>query len=107
MRRARRGPGTQLPDGADIDARYGLEPVFEPGDAPSTAGLEAFVTIDCPYCGECYRTPIDLTAGSASVVEDCQICCRPIELVLELDDQLEDLRLDCHIERRRRLVRNQ
>ena len=64
-------------DPPDIDARYGLEPVFEPGES---AELGRFIVVDCPYCGERYETPVDLTAGSFSYVEDCQVCCRPIEL---------------------------
>ncbi|HUO80637.1 MAG TPA: CPXCG motif-containing cysteine-rich protein [Steroidobacteraceae bacterium] len=71
--RRRVPPATQ----ADVDARYGLEPVFEPGDA---AELGRFIVVDCPYCGERFETAVDLTAGSFSYVEDCQVCCRPIEL---------------------------
>jgi hypothetical protein len=72
-------------DAALVDARYGLEPVYEPGR--SDAELSEFVTVDCPYCGERYATPVDLTAGSFSYVEDCQICCRPIELSGEVGAQ--------------------
>ncbi len=71
------------PDAAAVDALYGLEPVFEPGRAD--AALGGFVAVDCPYCGERYETPVDLTAGSFSAIEDCQICCRPIELDVEVD----------------------
>jgi hypothetical protein len=28
---------------------------------------------------------VDLSAGSTSYIEDCQICCRPIELGIEVD----------------------
>ena len=83
MRRTRDGPDPRL-DPKRIDALYGLEPVYEPG-RPGPA-LGAFVTINCPYCGERYETPVDLTAGSFSSIEDCQICCRPIELGVEVDD---------------------
>lgn len=34
--------------------------------------------ITCPYCGEVFDTPIDISAGSQEYIEDCQICCRPI-----------------------------
>jgi hypothetical protein len=69
-------------EAAVIDALYGLEPVYEPGR--SEAELSEFVTVDCPYCGERYDTPVDLTAGSFCYVEDCQVCCRPIELCGEV-----------------------
>ena len=47
------------------------------------------VTIHCPYCGEGYETTVDLSAGSQSYIEDCAVCCRPIEIVLRVDEQGE------------------
>ena len=72
-------------DPQSIDALYGLEPVFEPGGPGSSQATE-FVTIECPYCGECFETAVDLSAGSFTYVEDCQVCCQPIELVGEVDN---------------------
>lgn len=77
-------PGDKLDEQA-IDALYGLEPVFEPGGARS-AQMAEFVTIQCPYCGEQFGTVVDLSAGSFSYVEDCQVCCAPIELVGVVDE---------------------
>ena len=68
-----------------IDELYGLEPVYEP-DSPARAqqfGTE-FVSITCPYCWERYETQVDLTGGSFTYVEDCQVCCQPIELTCEV-----------------------
>lgn len=72
----------------DIDARYGLEPVFEPGsDDSSDISPERiqFRAVRCPYCGEIFETSLDVSAGPAVYVEDCQVCCRPIEFRLEVD----------------------
>ena len=44
------------------------------------------VSIQCPYCGESYETTVDLSAGSQRYVEDCAVCCRPIEVALRVDD---------------------
>ena len=41
-----------------------------------------FVEIVCPYCGESFETGVDASAGSTSYIEDCQVCCRPIEMDL-------------------------
>ena len=70
-----------------IDELYGLEPVYRP-DETSAARAEptVFVDVDCPYCAERYETQVDLTAGSFTYVEDCQICCQPIELYVEVND---------------------
>jgi hypothetical protein len=72
-------------DAAAIDTLYGLEPVFEPAAPVVAADVIEWVTIGCPYCGEVFETQVDLSAGSATYVEDCQICCQPIEVGFELD----------------------
>ena len=77
---------------SEIDLLYGLEPVIEAGDGGG--GLEPFADVACPYCGETLTVRLDLSAGSQSYVEDCQVCCQPIELGVSVDDQgqLADLR---------------
>jgi len=84
---------TRVASGKDnppgVDELYGLEPVIEPGDgeaAPDGPGSLQQRTVQCPYCGEAFETVIDLSAGSTSYIEDCQICCRPIEFRLEVAD---------------------
>ncbi|HET7778889.1 MAG TPA: CPXCG motif-containing cysteine-rich protein [Rudaea sp.] len=47
------------------------------------------ITIHCPYCGESYETVVDLSAGSQHYVEDCAVCCRPIEIALNVGDDGE------------------
>jgi hypothetical protein len=48
-----------------------------------------FVVIHCPYCGEGFETSVDLSAGSQAYVEDCAVCCRPIELRVRVDENDE------------------
>ncbi|MBX5461173.1 MAG: CPXCG motif-containing cysteine-rich protein [Steroidobacteraceae bacterium] len=73
-------------EASDIDQLYGLEPVFEPDSA--RAGLEPvqFVPVRCPYCGERLETRVDLTGGEREYIEDCEVCCRPIEFSVELEE---------------------
>jgi hypothetical protein len=78
-------PGETLNE-QSIDALYGLEPVFEPGGTDAV-NPTPFVTVQCPYCGEGFDTTVDLSAGSFSYVEDCQVCCQPIELIGEVDEE--------------------
>jgi Cysteine-rich CPXCG len=72
-------------DDDNIDRLYGLEPVWEPGSAEARLAPEEFVAVRCPYCGERFDTRIDLTADEAAYIEDCEVCCRPIEFQLERD----------------------
>ncbi len=49
--------------------------------------------VDCPYCGEQFETEVDCSSGSQDYIEDCQVCCRPIEFHLEVgpDGELASL----------------
>ena len=41
--------------------------------------------VACPYCGEVLDVELDLSAGSQRYIEDCQVCCQPIEFAVEVD----------------------
>jgi hypothetical protein len=50
-------------------------------------GLEESIEINCPYCGELISLVIDCSIGSQEYVEDCQVCCRPINLFVTIDEE--------------------
>lgn len=41
--------------------------------------------IYCPFCGEPMFIVLDPSAGGQSYVEDCQICCQPMQISYEAD----------------------
>ncbi len=41
--------------------------------------------IHCPYCGERIDVLVDCSEPSQSYIEDCQVCCRPIAMFVEID----------------------
>ena len=43
-------------------------------------------TVHCPYCGEPIELLVDDSAGDQHYVEDCQVCCRPIEVAVTIGD---------------------
>jgi hypothetical protein len=45
--------------------------------------------VTCPYCGEPIELLLDGSAGEQSYVEDCPVCCRPIEVRVTLDGEGE------------------
>ena len=73
-------------DASSIDSLYGLETVSEPGKGTPSLLPEEFVAVQCPYCGERLDTRVDLTTVDPSYIEDCQVCCRPIEFTVERED---------------------
>lgn len=41
--------------------------------------------IDCPYCGESIDVFIDTSELPQQYIEDCQVCCRPINFDVSED----------------------
>jgi hypothetical protein len=87
-------PPEKTPTAAEIDALYGLEPALDDMPVPSDSSVSPeFVVVSCPYCGEPFETSADASAGMCSYVEDCQICCQPIDMELRVDDEGKFLEL--------------
>ncbi len=38
--------------------------------------------IICPYCGEAIEVLIECLEEQQQYIEDCQVCCRPIEFTV-------------------------
>jgi|TARA_B110000211_G_scaffold139355_1_gene159310 transcription elongation factor Elf1 len=43
--------------------------------------------IYCPYCGESQTVLIDTSEEEQTYIEDCQVCCRPIDFIVSVDNQ--------------------
>ncbi|HET7371295.1 MAG TPA: CPXCG motif-containing cysteine-rich protein [Gammaproteobacteria bacterium] len=41
--------------------------------------------VTCPYCGETFGVLLDLTAGDQRYIQDCEVCCQPIEFDVRVD----------------------
>lgn len=62
----------------------------------STAGCNAFSVgrgwlvevsenIQCPFCGQRFELVIDTTMPFQRFTTDCEVCCRPFEVVAECE----------------------
>lgn len=58
------------------------------------SGYLEFALITCPYCGENIEIQVDCSAGSQKYIEDCQVCCSPIEISLQISSEggIQDIR---------------
>ena len=54
--------------------------------------LEDF-SLQCPNCGEAVDIFVDSSVEQQVYVEDCPVCCRPIEFRLEVSSDHESLSL--------------
>jgi len=51
--------------------------------------------IACPYCAESMDVVLDLSAGSQSYIEDCEVCCQPMQISFDADgNELRGLQVD-------------
>lgn len=48
--------------------------------------MEDAVQIRCPWCGESFFTFVDPSQFGQRYIEDCQVCCRPIEMSFMQDE---------------------
>ena len=52
----------------------------------------------CPYCFELELKLIDFTIKSQNFIEDCEVCCNPIDFYIELENGIitsfEAIKLD-------------
>ncbi len=39
--------------------------------------------VSCPYCGEALSILVDPEEVGDAYIEDCQVCCRPMTVVVE------------------------
>jgi hypothetical protein len=42
--------------------------------------------LSCPYCGELIQITIDCSVSDQQYIEDCQVCCRPINFHVNIDN---------------------
>jgi hypothetical protein len=47
--------------------------------------MEMARRITCPICGQSFELVIDTSAGYQRFDTDCEICCRPLEVVVECE----------------------
>jgi hypothetical protein len=53
------------------------------------ANMEYFFI--CPYCSEEISMVLDTSVGQQTYIEDCEVCCRPIEVRYTVeDDEVSD-----------------
>jgi Cysteine-rich CPXCG len=50
-------------------------------------------SVQCPYCGETIEVDVEPLEEAQSFIEDCTVCCRPIqyEVTTNADDEIEAL----------------
>ena len=43
--------------------------------------------VHCPYCGELLQLIIDPSESEQDLIEDCQVCCQPMNLHFTINNE--------------------
>ncbi len=55
------------------------------GNGPTFAGMEVAESVQCPFCGQAFELVIDTSLPSQRFTTDCEVCCRPFEVVADCE----------------------
>jgi transcription elongation factor Elf1 len=44
-------------------------------------------SFECPHCGEIISMVLDDSVKRQTYIEDCEVCCRPIEISYEIEEE--------------------
>jgi hypothetical protein len=47
--------------------------------------MEVSERVQCPFCGQWFEIVIDTSTGFQRFTTDCEICCRPFEVIAECE----------------------
>ena len=47
--------------------------------------METSARIQCPFCGQTFDLVVDTSTSTQRLTTDCEICCRPMEVVVECE----------------------
>jgi len=64
------------------------------GPAGYTPSMLVEIQIQCPHCGETIFTTADTSQGNFSTIEDCEVCCSPMNIDVTCEPgEVEDVRV--------------
>jgi Cysteine-rich CPXCG len=47
--------------------------------------MEFTERVECPFCGQDFELVVDTSISSQRLTTDCEVCCRPFEVVIECE----------------------
>ena len=47
--------------------------------------MEMSESVQCPFCGQTFEIVVDTSVAFQRFTTDCEICCRPFEVVAECE----------------------
>lgn len=50
-----------------------------------SSGLH-WLDVECPFCGEEFEVRVDPSEEGQEMIQDCQVCCKPVQMSVEMED---------------------
>ena len=47
--------------------------------------MEVSENVVCPFCGQSFEIVVDTSIASQRFTTDCEVCCRPFEVLVECE----------------------
>lgn len=47
--------------------------------------MQVSEAVQCPFCGQTFELTIDTSVASQQFTTDCEVCCRPFEVLVECE----------------------
>ena len=64
-----------------------LQKIFEAASRTEVSSYGLRTTdVECPYCGEEFEISLDPSEEGQEMIQDCQVCCRPITFSFQMEE---------------------
>ena len=77
--------------GREVEVWSNLRHSYTAIDSPRIEVRVGLLTMEhyfaCPYCGEQISMVLDLSVEGQTYVEDCEVCCNPIEISYRAEEE--------------------
>jgi Cysteine-rich CPXCG len=60
-------------------------PLPNGANGSNVASMEVAESVQCPFCGQAFELVIDTSLPSQRFTTDCEVCCRPFEVVADCE----------------------
>lgn len=50
-------------------------------------GIVVEHSFTCPFCGEVISMVLDTSCHGVTYIEDCEVCCNPLEITYTIEDE--------------------
>jgi hypothetical protein len=81
-----RKAGTATDASAENEGSAKFQPEEFKVEDPAPRQELRWVEVECPYCGETFDVRVDPGEEGQSLVQDCQVCCKPVQLSVDIED---------------------